>query len=209
MKNLFSIVLMGLFSVMLSAQEVKQARKNDVASQYTLKSNGDLFRTVGRNECQVTNNVKSFKISAHPNDVAMIYFEKENDLYLLKNGQNTGNCPKAEKSLLLSNVKKYTVVPNTNTKIVNIALSEAGQLGAWSNNTVLINENGVKNYIHNNCYGSEGKSFSSYVAFAIKYNGKVLKIRGGSNGRVEVTEDNDRYDDVQEFTRKNNVCESN
>lgn len=113
---------------------VKRARNNDVASEYILKANGDLFRIVSGNKCQVTNGVEDMKISAHPNDTAMMYFIKEGDLYILKNAETHGQCPKADKKVLMPNVArsgsnyKYNVVSNTNTRVVNVALDSYGKL---------------------------------------------------------------------------------
>ena len=208
MKRLFTICAIGLFSVLVTAQEVKQARNNDVASKYTLKSNGDLFRTVNGKECQVTNNVQSFKISQHPNDVAMIYFEKDNDLYILRNADRSGSCPKADKKVLMSSVKKYTVTSTKNTKIVNIALSNHGVLTAWNNSSSVLSESSIQNYSHNNCYGVDGKSFSTYVAFAITYRGEIIKIRGGNDGKAiqAVKHSGYYYREISDFTRDEEVC---
>lgn len=207
MKQFISLVAIGLFSLMANAQEVKQARNNDVASKYVLESDGDFFRYVNGNKCQITNDVQSFKVSQHPRDAAMVYFEKGNDLYVLNNASMTGNCPKAEKKVIMSSVKKYTVVSTTDTEIVNMALSNGGRLTAWENKSVVFSADNIESYKHNDCYGQSGKSFNTFVAFAIKYSGRVVKIRGGANGRaVEGVTDDSYYSDLADFTRSNNVC---
>ena len=62
-----------VFSLLASgfafADTTKNARKNDVADSYILADSGDLFRMVKGNKCQITNNVSSFKVSQHPNDL--------------------------------------------------------------------------------------------------------------------------------------------
>ncbi len=195
------------FSVLASAQTVKNARSNDVASKYTLKANGDFFRTVGRNECQITNDVDSFKVSQHPKDVAVAYYERGGDLYILKNAHGSnGNCPEASKKVLMENVEKYTVVSTTNTDIVNLALSRSGKLVAWDNRNVLVSEYGIENYAHNDCYGVKGKSFNTIVAFGITYSGRVLKIRGGSSTEVSATMTSEYYSSINNFKSDNNVC---
>lgn len=208
MKKFLFIVMTALLSTQVFAQEVKQARANDVASKYTLKSNGDFFRTVKKNECQITNKVESFKVSQHPKDAAVVYFKKDKDLYVLHNVTgDVSNCPKTSKKVIMSSVKKYTVVSNTKTVIVNMALDIFGKLVAWGNTNVLITLNSVSNYVHNECYGVDGKSFNSFVAFAISKTGTVTKIRGGENGVVESKVDtNSKYADLEDFKRTNNVC---
>ena len=203
--------LLMLATLMLSAatfaQEVKMARESDLATKYTLKANGDLFRTIRGNECQVTNNVESLKISQHPNDAAVAYFQKDGDLYALHNADYSYPCPKTSKKMIMSKVDKYTVVSNTKTVIVNMALSKYGNFVAWDNARPVVSSESVDSYVNNTCYGSEGKSFNTYVAFARTYSGKILKIRGGLNGEsVEVKTDNNYYYDIASFKNKNNVC---
>ncbi len=201
------IVLLSLVLTSAAFAQTKNARSNDVAYKYELESDGDLFRYIrGSNQrCQVTNNVSSYKISRHKNDAAVIYYVRYGDLYYLKNTDNGyGSCPKAVKKVLMENVKKYTVVSNTNTKIVNIALNHSGKLVAWGNTTKEFEAYRVNKYVNNTCYGSNGKSFKSYVAFAITYGGQVIKIKGQSSRSSKTTQET--YYSVQDFKKKQNVC---
>lgn len=185
--------------------QTKNARSNDVASRYVLEDNGNFFRFVGNQKCQITNNVDSFKVSSHPNDAAMVYFERDNDLYVLHNASRTGNCPKASKKVITSNVAKYNVVSSTQTTIVNLALSKSGTFTAWDNTTPVVSKTGVKSYSMSQCYGVSGKSFSTYVAFAINSAGHIFKVKGKSPGSSN-WDTSARYNSVDEFVRKNNVC---
>ena len=179
--KLFSIMTaVSLFASQGAYAKTKQARPNDVADSYVLTS-GNLFRMVKGNKCQITNNVKDFKVSQHPNDLAMIYFEKGGDLYMLRNAADlSGNCPKAEKKVLVKSIKKYSVIPSTKSIIVNITLSNSGLLQAWDNNKVISTQSNVAEYKVNNTFGKAGDVDADTIAFirdnqqnAYKINGKV------------------------------------
>lgn len=193
-------------------KECKQARRNDLVAQYALKSNGDFFRVMENGTlCQITNNVDSFKISQHPNDAAMVYFERGGDLYVLNNinGRSGRNCPQADKKAIMSNVKKYTVTSNTESSIVNVALDTSGRLAAWDNNKVVYEDTMVVDYLMNQCFGASGKSFSSVVFFTIDPHGNVSKIRPAKNiwgvfGKVSDAPDS--ASSIQDWKEKNRVC---
>jgi hypothetical protein len=197
-----------LMSTLTIAQESKQARANDVASKYTLKKNGDFFRTIRGNECQITSGVENFKVSQHPKDVAVAYYKKAGDLYVLHNvAGDTSQCPKTSKNMIVGSIKKYTVVSSTKTIIVNMTLDRNGRFLAWDNKKALLELNSINTYVNNDCYGVDGKSHNSYVAFAISNSGKVTKVRGGENGIVQtVVDSSTRYADIEDFKRSNNVC---
>ena len=185
--------------------QTKNARNNDLASRYELADNGNFFRYVGNNKCQITNDVESFKVSSHPSDAAMVYFVRSDDLYVLHNSSRTGNCPKASKKVIMRNVKKYSVVSTTKTTIVNIALDNRGNFSSWDNRSPLVRKTGVEAYSMNNCYGVSGKSFSSYVAFAINRAGHIFKLKGKSPSDSK-WDTSKKYRSVSEFVSKNNVC---
>lgn len=209
--NVLSIVTLSLVFTACGAEQgsslldqEKNARSNDVASRYVLEDNGNFFRYVGRNKCQITNRVDSFKVSQHKNDAAMVYFKRNGDLYVLHNASRSGNCPKASKKVIMNDVAKYNVVSSTKTTIVNLAVSRFGNFTAWDNNRALISKRGVKAYSMNNCYGT-GRSFSSYVAFAINSAGHIFKVKGKSPSSSK-WDTSRRYNSVSDFVRKNNVC---
>jgi len=197
-------VLCALIALSLStsafAAERKQARANDVASEYVLENNGDLFRIIRGTDikCQVTTRVSDFKISQHPNDVAMIYFKRDGDLYLLRNGDRRGQCPIANKSVLVTGVRKYSVVSTTDTTIVNVALSNSGELAAWDNTNVRVSKSNVSDYKMYQYYGVSGKPFSTYVLFAINYGGSVLKVKG-VNPEESKWDESRRFSSIDDF----------
>ncbi|MCO5144408.1 MAG: hypothetical protein M9962_15120 [Oligoflexia bacterium] len=192
-------------------KECKNARRNDLVAQYALKSNGDFFRIMENGTpCQITNGVDSFKISQHPNDAAMVYFERNNDLYVLHNvGANGNNCPKADKKVIMGSVKKYTVTSNTESSIVNVALDTSGRLAAWDNNKVVYEDSMVVDYSMNQCFGASGKSFSSVVFFSIDPHGNVSKIRPSKDAWGvfgKVSDAPDRASSITDWKENNRVC---
>ncbi len=203
----------GLMSTAQAADIVKKARSNDVASEYILEDDGDLFRRVGKNKCQITTKVQEFKISRHPNDAAMIYFMKDGDLYVLHNAEDTGQCPKASRKKILDDVAKvnskwrYTLVNTIKTTIVNAAMTtmNGGTFIAWDNTHPVYMASGVKDYLKNTCYGTKGKKMTTYVAFVLTNDNKIIKVKGKSPEKSLV--DNSRtYQSIQEFKTVNKVC---
>jgi hypothetical protein len=191
----------------------KQARANDVADQYMLEEDGTLYRMVGRNKCAITTKVSSFKVSSHPKDAAMIYFEKEGDLYVLNNpsGVSRTGCPKATTKKIMDRVKEYSVISNTNTTIVNAALSKDGEFIAWDNTDVVLRTRGtqdvfgvgVSDYQNNNNFGVKGKPFQSYAIFAIDRMGNVLKVQGTQPGKSKWEEGD--YRSIKQFKQKHKI----
>jgi hypothetical protein len=188
--------------------ESKNARSNDVASKYVLESNGDLYRLVGGKKCQVTTEVQSMKVSQHPDDAAMLYFTRKEgghtNLYVLHNAEDFGDCPKTSRKKIMSDVDKYTVTSNTNTKIVNAALSEQGQFTAWDDTKPVINLSGIKEYQMHQMFGVAGKPFSSYVAFALTKSGYIIKIKGNDvqNSNPDLSR---TYKSIKEFKDQNGI----
>ncbi|MDD4972725.1 MAG: hypothetical protein PHY93_00160 [Bacteriovorax sp.] len=192
--------------------KIKQARRNDIATEYSLDGN-TFSRKIGKANCQITNNVDEFKISQHPSDNAMAYFVKDGDLYVLHNLQtfgdvvnvSNGDCPKTSKKLIVEDIDKYTVVSNINTNVVNLTLSKSGRFLAWDNDKAILTAEHIANYVNNECYGAKDElSFKSYVAFAIDTNGYVYKIKGEHAEDSKVSPE--KYDDLKEFKKKNQVC---
>lgn len=218
-KSLSLFIVLAAFAQIASADQTKKARANDLVDSYTLTNDGRLFRTMSSGaKCDVTTGVEDFKISQHPNDAAMIYYIKDRALYYLKNikGAERGkSCPSANKQKLISDVKRqdgkfqYHVVSNTNTDLVNTALSSSGKFYAWPNSGSPVTFSGVESYKLNACYGAQGKSFNTYMVFLRKNNGSIAKVKGNANnkGLIEVkTDDSQFYGSVSEFTSRNNVC---
>ncbi len=211
MFNRFNTALVAAFLVVVAPafgkDVTKQARSNDVASQYTLDDRGNFFRQVGRNKCQITNDVEDFKVSQHPNDVAMVYFIKKRDLYVLHNTVRTGNCPKASTKVLQNNIAKkhgdyrYSVVSNTDTTIVNVALGENGRFTAWDDTKLVLDQSRVADYTMHGKFGVKGAPFSSYALFLINETGNVLKVKG-NNPAGSLWDTSERFLDLAEFKAK-------
>lgn len=200
--------LVALSTVSAFAIDEKSARENDVATKYILEDDGDFFRMVKGKKCQITTNVDNFKISAHKNDVAMLYFKKDGDLHILRNNKSEAgkDCPKADVKVLVKGIKKYTVVSNASatTEIVNLTLDHSGKLLGWDNTKAVITATNIKTYQNNECFGAKNKSFKSYAAFAISNSGRIVKIKGNE---IDKKVDPNRYTDIEDFIRHNNVCE--
>lgn len=217
---LASLSIFAASDAFAAIKEWKYARANDIASKYELETDGDFYRIVDGKRCQITNNVQDFKISSHPNDAAVAYYIQSGDLYYLKNSDSTSrNCPRADRDRLMEDVKKidgeykYSVVPNTKTVIVNMALSRSGTFSAWPNSgrPVLTAGNGIFRHraivdytVNNQNFGVAGKPFSSYVAFALDNAGCILKVKGVDTASSNW--DNDcGYDTIAEFKNKHNI----
>lgn len=196
---------------------VKNARKNDVATQYILDSSGNFFRIVNGNKCQITNRVEDFKVSSHPNDAAMVYFIKNSDLYVLHNAERTGQCPKASTKVITSNVAhtynsrsnqntnyRYNVVSNTKTAVVNVALDSYGTLEVWGNNSRLAIAQGIQDYSMYNYYNVKGKPFNSYVLFALRSNKCILKV-DGDNVNQSKDDCSRKWSSIKEFKDANSL----
>ncbi|MGB1013349.1 MAG: hypothetical protein ACPG4T_04375 [Nannocystaceae bacterium] len=205
----------GLTSTAQASDIVKQARSNDVASQYVLEDDGDFYRMVGKHKCQITTKVDEFKISRHPNDAAMVYFVKNNDLWVLHNAQipGHGQCPAASKTTILEDIAKayskvrYTLVNTIKTKIVNAAMSTKfnGLFVAWDNTTPVFQAANVKDYLMNTCYGTPKKKYNTYVAFVLTNDKKVIKVKG-KKPESSVVDNKKTYASLQEFKSANKVC---
>ena len=188
-------------------KECKRARANTEIDQFLLTNTGDLYGYINKihQPCQITNNVNDFKSSQHPDDAAVLYFERSDDLYVLNETRAfQGQCPSMIKKVIMQRVKKWNVVSNTNTTIVNTALSEAGQFTAWDNVRPVYSEANVSDYVLNQNYGAKGKPFSSYVVFTLGYDHFVNKIEGRAKANyvfeyIPSKESNKQYYDLKEF----------
>jgi hypothetical protein len=191
-------------------RECKNARTSDPADQYLLENDGDLFRAIGNQLCQITSGVTEFKISQHRDDAAVLYYLKDNDLYVVHPQATTGgNCPPVSKKKIMDDVDKYSVVSNTNSTIVNVALNKSGRLVAWDNTHPVYEDTGVSEYLMNQCFGTRGKSFSSYVLFSIDRSGVVTKVKveDGASRYNQSRDTNANYRSIQDFKERENVCE--
>ena len=201
-------------------KECKLARKSDQgASKYLLMESGQLLRITDDNgvKCTIDQDVLDIKVSMHPKDAAVLYYTKKSDsgkkLVVVNNidGDFAGKCMKVAKKTLAENVKEFSVVSNSHTTIVNAALTKSGEFLAWDNTNVVYRDLGVTDYQMNTCYGSEGKSFSSYALFTIDQSGTVNKVKGeSSNGFIskfiKAPADNGRYNSIRDFIESRNVC---
>ena len=204
-------------------KECKLARKNDKgASKYLLTASGQLMRITDDNgeKCTIDQDVFDFKISQHPTDAAVIYYTKKSEtagkkLVVVANadGDFAGKCLKVKKGVIVKEkLKEFSVVSNTQTTIVNAALTTDGNFYAWDSTKVVYSDSGVVDYQMNNCFGSEGKSFSSYALFTIDSLGIVNKVKGqkqveGFFSFIKAPADNGRYNSIKAFIDNKNVCE--
>lgn len=172
-------------------------------NRYVMQRNGDFFRYIAKQnnlKCQITTNVKDFKISMHETDAAILYYIRleatKNNLYVLHplDASATGNnCPRTSAVKIMDSIKivsskfRYTVVSNTSaavkTNIVNMALSTsdggvADRLRAWNATSAVYTQSGVKDYIMNECWAVETKHFNNFVAFAQTNSNQIFKISG-------------------------------
>lgn len=191
----------------------KAARTGDVASEYTLRPDGALFRQIGKNTCQVSTEVYDFKVAQHPTDPTAIYVVKKGGLFALVPGAADGratSCPPAKLSPLIAGVERvndewmYKVVDRKDTPISLVAQDTDGHVTAWDAKGVAVTVNGARDMKVNACFGSK-KSFGSYVAFAIDRDGRVSKI-GGKDPRKSKL-DPKRYDSIDSFLAANKVCQ--
>jgi hypothetical protein len=85
-----------------------------------------------------------------------------------------------------------------------------------SNHTLVGLDPSVKEYVNNNCYGQDGKGFSSYLAFAIKSNGTIVKVK--ENKEVKLDEGYEvetkygqkyfkTFSNIKEFQDVRKVCQ--
>ncbi|HXH30883.1 MAG TPA: hypothetical protein VNJ01_08730 [Bacteriovoracaceae bacterium] len=194
-------------------KECKEARKSDVATRYMLGHNGTLYRKINSATCAVTEGVEDFKISQHPKDVAAIYFKKGGHLYLLnvdKEFRAAGNCPSSQGNTkrLMDNVEKFTVTSNVNTTIVNAALGTNGEFKAWDNNVVVYSDSNVAEFQMNTCFGTAGKSFSSYVLFTRGHDKSVTKVKVTEGKHIKdiSSVDASKFEALADFKKKMKVC---
>lgn len=192
----------------------KTARRGDVASQYVLRADGSLFRQIGRNLCQVTNEVDEFKVAQHPADPTAIYIVRKGALEALTLTDadltsTSTSCPRAELQTLVPKLDRgdgkwtYKVVDRKNTPLSLVAKDTRGRVTAWDRKGVAVSVEGAVDLALNPCFGTK-KSFSSYVAFVIDREGRVSKI-GGKDPRKSKA-DAQRYDSLDTFRGVNHVC---
>lgn len=221
MKTLVASALsvVALSTSMAGAKELadgtvrKAARAGDVASEYTLRSDGALFRQIGKNTCQVSTEVYDFKVAQHPTDPTAIYVVKKGGLFALVPAaadRHATSCPPAKLNALIGGVERvhdqwmYKVVDRKDTPISLVAQDTDGHVTAWDAKGVAVTVNGARDMKVNACFGSK-KSFGSYVAFAIDGEGRVSKI-GGKDPRKSKL-DPQRYDSIDAFLAVNKVCQ--
>ncbi len=205
------IFTISCFAPIFAGETTKNARKGDIAKKYVLKDNGNFFRILHTNrKCQITSNVKSFKVSSHPADAAMVYFVRRGDLYILKNTKTNGQCPPADKKVITKKLMmdgkkkyKYNVVPSIHSTIVNMSLDQKGVFRAWGNKKKLIELGNIKNYSMNQNFGRKGKPFQKSLVFLMGKNGKVYKVNGKNPSSSKWTKRT--FSSLKDFKRKNNL----
>ena len=204
------------------AEETKYARQNDLVDSYTLEDSGKLVRQIGNLRCDVTTDVKDMKISGHPEDEAVMYYIRRNDetktddLWVLFNAVNAKRtprqCPRAFRKLIASDIKKingkyqYGVASSNKTTIVNMALTNDGELTGWDNKNVVLRRSGIQEFEMNECNDRAGFSFKRYLAFAKANNGQVLKVEGDDPSESKLTAE--KFASVDNFQKDQKVCQS-
>lgn len=198
-------------------KQTSPARRNsgmEVADSYTLMPDGDFFRDVNGIKCQITSKVDDFKVSGHPNDAAVAYFVKGGDLWVVNPSAEpaVGNCPKTVAKVITQNVAKsgsnydYWVTSSTNTTVVNSVRDSNGRFIAWDNIKPVYFSDRIVDVDMNQCFGVQGKGFSSYVAFLLTRNNTVIKIKGHPSDKDFSKEDTGSFTSLDQFRAKNNVC---
>ena len=194
------------------ASVTKTARDGDIASRYVLRADGHLFRQVGTNLCEITNEVYDFKIADNPHDPAAAYIVRKGGLFALtpaRTDRQATQCPKAKLELRVPALDRndrswqYLVVNRKDTPLSLIARGTDGRVTAWDARGVAVYVDGTVDLRMNSCFGST-KSFGSYVAFAIDRDGYVSKI-GGKDPRKSKA-DPAHYETIDAFMAKNHVC---
>jgi hypothetical protein len=192
-------------SVFAQSYEFKDARPSDNASRYATGTDGSFFREVNGDWCKIfSSGLKSYKVSLHPEDVATAYvLGNSGTLYYVKDQSSCYLTENDGVSKIAYDVNKYSVVPNENSEYVNFALadysdySETGTLMAWKNSGSPLKWYNIEKYSINNCYKRSGKSFSSYIAFAITSSGRIIKIKNTGADKADQT----KYSSLKEFTK--------
>jgi hypothetical protein len=75
---------------------VKQARRGARATVYELRPDGGFYRRIRGNLCQVSSDVREFKIAQHPSDTSMAYYVREGALHSRTVPRDQWSCPPAE-----------------------------------------------------------------------------------------------------------------
>lgn len=191
-------------------------RSVDQASQYMLARSGSLYAHMKNGTyCRLQSGVDEIKIAANVNDPALLYYKSGGDLYYLSLSDKSlyGNCYRTSGRLLVRNVQKYSIVKNSDTELVNVALDQSGTLHAWDYQSREVKMYGITDYQMNSCYDNAGKSYNSYVLFAQKNDGTIAKLRGKS-AQMGIFSDsvyfdkvtNKAYSDIKSFKAEMNVC---
>lgn len=74
-------------------------------------------------DCQITNDVESFKISANPGDVASAYFLRKGVVkdIIMQGTVSSSSCPKADTNTYATNVVEYKVPSNGSSRVTMAA----------------------------------------------------------------------------------------
>lgn len=213
-KKIFLLPALALsFSFVLSAQaqdRTVRARSNDSVSEYIL-DNGNLYAVFqsGGQKCQITSGVSQVKTSQHPSDRAMIYFLQRGDLMYMNRVQATGrNCPSMKTHVYeaLKDVKEFKLVSTTETNVVLLAVSRSGTLQAQTDAKLFNLGRGYTDIVMG-CMGESGKSFNTFVGFALRNDGSVLKVKGQNPDASKTDDNNGRgFSSLSDFKQVRNVC---
>lgn len=205
-------------------------KRDRFGNLYRLDSLGNLYRYFGGTlKCQVTNQVMDFKMNMHPADEGVAYLVRNEGLsngvlYALMDSPQYGlsQCPKSFKVRALGGLTgyvndKYKIVSNLNdyqlgTSATMLAINGSGELVGWRGRSRVFQNSATVRYsdlVMNTCYGSRGKSYSSYVAFTLEKGSglyhRVAKIKG-RNTVQESKFDTRTWRSIQDFKAYYGVC---
>jgi len=65
----------------------------------------------------------------------------------------------------------------------------------------------VKDYQLNQCYGSKGKKYNTYVAFLHLSSGHVLKLKGKGGSVVGDKQTKATFKSLKAFKERNKICQ--
>jgi hypothetical protein len=187
------------------APEVKNARQGDIATQYGLLD-GNLFRVIDGQRCQVSDRVTDLKIPHHAGDPAVAYYVRDGALYAVELGARSAEgCPRTAKHKVVDEVRNFWLAPGGSSSVTSLVRHGHDVLSVWDHNGDHRELTGVTSVAMNSCFQAAGKAFSSNIAFSIDAAGFVTKI--GRHLTDIKRDDSKSYRDIAGFVSSNRVCQ--
>ncbi len=192
-------------------RDAKESHGNDKVVKYELYESGDFFRIMpDGKKCQITTKVESFKM-ARMDDSAALYFLRDGNLSALYPVRSYSNqCPNKSDEIIADSVNRYTIPSENLLSIFAFGIRYNNDLiyvvpsphKGGSPYSYYRLDGPFKDYLHNTCYNQNGKSFNSYIIFALRQDGRVLKVKENMDNKL--TEKT--YKNLQDFKADENVC---